>query len=222
MIHNTRLRLKKKLSNLLEFFHPLYLKSLASGATAEQRRTIRKSLRYQRPAPPTDPTKRAILCEYAKRYGCRVFVETGTYRGDTLAAVSELFAHLHSIEIDETLFNQACDRFHGNTKIRLHKGDSGDLLQDIISAYREPILFWLDGHASGGETGSGLKHTPIVEELKVIMAHPVKSHVILIDDAMDFGLEPDYPPMRQLRRITKSYPGFSVDQHIIRITPEVG
>jgi hypothetical protein len=148
-----------------------------------------------------------------------VFVETGTYKGDTLKAVSDLFRELHSIEIDEALYQEAQNRFAGEQKIQLHRGDSTTILPGIISLYKEPILFWLDGHASGGETGSGSKHSPIIEELAAIMHHPVGSHIILIDDAMDFGVEPDYPPIAKLQRLTRKYAGFSIDRHIIRITP---
>ena len=218
MIYNTRLRLKKKVSNLLEFFHPHYLRALVTGCSSDELRGVRKSLRYRRPTPPSDETKRAIIRDYARRSGCRVFVETGTYRGDTIAAVSDLFEEIHSIEIDAALYRQACTRFRGDPRIKLHLGDSGALLPEIVAAHREPILFWLDGHASGGETGSGKKHTPIVEELEVIMAHPTRQHVILIDDAMDFGAEPDYPPMRKLRRLARNYPDFVVKEHIVRIT----
>lgn len=222
MIYNARLHLKKKVSNLLEYFHPQYLRAVLTGAAAEQRHSIRKSLRYRRPEPPTEQTKRAIIRDYAERSGCRIFVETGTYRGDTLVAVSDLFEELHSVEIDETLYRQATERFRGEPKIHLHQGDSGLVLLRIAANYREPILFWLDGHASGGDTGSGEKHTPILEELKVIMSHPVRSHVVLIDDAMDFGTEPDYPSLRKLRRITRSYPDFVVAEHIVRITSGLG
>jgi hypothetical protein len=149
-------------------------------------------------------------------------VETGTYRGDTLVAVSDLFEQLHSVEIDPELHRLAVERFRGEPNVTLHLGDSGEIIHQIIRRYNEPILFWLDGHASGGETGTGKKYTPIVEELKAIANHPVKTHVILIDDAMDFGVEIDYPPLSKLKSITKIYPGFINEEHIIRITNLAG
>lgn len=220
MIHNTQLRLKKKIANFAEYFHPRYLAALVGGAAPQDLRAIRQSLRYRRPTPPCDDTKRGIIRDYATRSGCRIFVETGTFRGDTLAAVADLFDELHSIEIDPTLHRCAVERFQGDSKFRIHLGDSGRVISEIIKQYDEPILFWLDGHASGGETGTGTKSTPIIAELAAISRHKTKSHVVLIDDAMDFGVELDYPTLDKLKKSAPDYPNFTVDQHIIRITSQ--
>ena len=54
----------------------------------------------------------------------------------------------------------------------------------------EPVfmtaLFWLDGHYSGGETAKGDADSPLREELEAIGRHPIKTHVIPIDDVRSF------------------------------------
>src|SRR5437764_13001304 len=47
-------------------------------------------LRGRRGAPPPF-LKHRVIARYARRYRLRTLVETGTYRGDTIAAVSEPF-----------------------------------------------------------------------------------------------------------------------------------
>jgi len=84
----------------------------------------------------------------------------------------------------------------------------------------KPCLFWLDGHYSGGNTAKGEKETPIMEELRQICAHPVKNHLILIDDAREFTGQNDYPTIESLRTFVGArLPGygFDVKDDIIRI-----
>ena len=57
---------------------------------------------------------------------------------------------------------------------------------------REPAVFWLDGHYSGEGTASGEKETPLALELTALAAHPVKDHIVLMDDARMLGMG-DYP-----------------------------
>ena len=46
--------------------------------------------------------------------------------------------------------------------------------------------------------------TPIVEELKAVFQHPIKNHVILIDDARLFVGADDYPTIEGLKEIVKN------------------
>jgi len=56
------------------------------------------------------------------------------------------------------------------------------VLQRVLPSVREPCLFWLDAHCSGGDTARGREETPVFRELPQILGHPVEGHVILIDD----------------------------------------
>jgi len=104
--------------------------------------------------------------------------------------------------------------------VTILEGDSTTELKKILARLTEPAIFWLDAHASGGETATGVLETPIQSELRCILDHPVKAHVILIDDAREFGMGKDYPTIRRVRKLMAStYRGFEVKDDIIRITP---
>lgn len=175
--------------------------------------------------------KRVILKEFASRFNLKLFIETGTLFGDTVEAMVEDFDKLYSIELSEDLVHKAQMKFKGNDKVKIVHGDSGKVLKEILMNVSEPCLFWLDGHYSSkfmheGElvfTAKTDTNTPILQELKCIMDHPIKNHVILIDDARCFGVVPDYPKISTLRDfVLKHNPALkiSVKRDIIRIEPK--
>lgn len=176
-----------------------------------------------RPVPLPNALKQAIIIEHAKAGGIRVFVETGTYEGRTLAAMIPFFDRLYSIELGEDLYRRACDRFASVPKVRLLQGDSGDRLADVLELEREErCLFWLDAHYSRGDTARGEEETPILKELELIGAHPVKGHLLLVDDARCFGADEGYPSIEWMKAAAaRLFPGsaFSVDRDIIMIIP---
>lgn len=168
-------------------------------------------------------TKHRAIEAHADRYGPRIFVETGTFMGDTVQAVREKFSRLYSIELSASLFKKAQARFAGDSRIVLACGDSAKTLPKLLAHIHEPALFWLDGHYSGGVTAKGEKSTPVEEELRSIFAHPVPGHVILIDDARDFNGSDDYPSLETLARWVDRAPGrwrFQVEDGIIAILPD--
>jgi hypothetical protein len=140
------------------------------------------------------------LRKCGRRHGARILVETGTFHGDTLAALRGSFDQLHSIELDEVLFKRAVQRFSSDPRIRLWEGDSGSVLPHVLSGIRQPILFWLDGHYSGeGSARAGID-TPISRELRHIGEHFMcTSHLIIIDDARLFDGTNGYPTLSDLR-----------------------
>src|SRR5688572_31968779 len=59
--------------------------------------------------------------EFAKRYACSTFIETGTYNGKTLAAVYNSFELLMSVEIYRPLYEENLKKFKGDPKIALNR-----------------------------------------------------------------------------------------------------
>ena len=190
-----------------------------------------KSLFVKPSVAPSYETKRATLNEYKERYGLTVLVETGTFLGDTVEFFKHTFIKVISIELAEELAKNAMKRFEQDKNVTIIQGDSGKVLRQVISEASIPILFWLDGHYSSEffmgdvyvKTARTEVDTPIVEELKTIMASQF-SHVILIDDARLFNGLGDYPDISQVRQIVrrtgKKY-NVSVENDIIRITPKL-
>jgi hypothetical protein len=151
------------------------------------------------PAPPPYALKRKTLVEYARRFGLRTFVETGTCYGDTVFAVRSRFDRIISIELDHALHEAAKERLKRYEHIILLEGDSGALIAGVLAQISEPTLFWLDAHYSGGITARGALDSPISFELDAIIKHPIRNHVILIDDAREFIGDSGYPELTQLR-----------------------
>ena len=143
--------------------------------------------------------KRAVLLRHLKANGLRVFVETGTLYGDTVAYLRPWCAEVHSIELSRDLFERAKARFSNDKAIHIWHGDSSEVLPEILHSLTEPALFWLDGHYSGEGTARGKEDTPILRELIHITKHPLKtSHYIVIDDARLFDGTNGYPQYEEL------------------------
>jgi hypothetical protein len=186
--------------NLLDGAKGLLRRTPLRDVVAEVRR--RRSLvaweRAGRPLPPPAAYKRAVVRGYGRAFGLRVLIESGTYRGEMVEAVRKHFAAIHSIELDTALWEAARRRFAGRRNVTVWHGDSGEVIGQILGRVREPALFWLDGHYSEGITAKGDLATPIVAELRHIIGHEVRDHVILVDDARCFDGTQDYPTMAQV------------------------
>jgi hypothetical protein len=138
-------------------------------------------------------------------------IETGTHRGDTLAVVAGAFDRCITIELSIELWRQAQSRFQGLESITCLNGDSSVVLPRITVGLEGAVLFWLDAHASGGDTVSG-DRDPILDELDAIYARRAPRDVILIDDARG------HPTGLIERRVPHSHQ-MVVRNDIIRITP---
>lgn len=151
------------------------------------------------PVPPSHLMKQKTVRKYAEKGGHTVLVETGTYLGDMVYAMQDVFEHIYSIELAEIFFQKAAKRFKNFPHIKILRGDSGKVLQQLVPSLKAPALFWLDGHYSGGQTAKGEKESPIYEELKSIL-HSSYRHTILIDDARLFIGQNDYPRVDELKK----------------------
>jgi hypothetical protein len=116
----------------------------------------------------------------------KTFVETGTWRGHTIFGMEQYFDHLFTIEIKEDLYLAAKNQYYGD-KIQFLLGDSADKISDVLDELSTPVIFWLDGHWSMGDTGRGAKDCPLVEELQHINNKCSQEAVIIIDDYRLFG-----------------------------------
>lgn len=175
-----------------------------------------------KPVPPPHRAKQLAIIEYAKKFGLKTFVETGTYLGDMVAAMQMegVFDNIFSIELSPQLHGLLQYRFSRSKKLHLLQGDSGCVLKEILKEIDQPVVFWLDGHYSSGATSKGVRETPIEQELEHIFNHPLRErHVILIDDARTFTGQADYPTTQYLREFAKmaGYNSFDIKDDIIRI-----
>jgi hypothetical protein len=146
-----------------------------------------------RPIPPPPIVKQGLVKAYQRRFDLRVFVETGTFAGEMIAAVAGRFDRVISIELDSGWHARAVARFGAESTVTLLHGDSGVRLREVLATIAEPALFWLDAHYSGPLTARGTLDSPIVDELDAIRGHRVAGHVVLIDDMRYFTGTDGYP-----------------------------
>jgi hypothetical protein len=152
-----------------------------------------------------------VVLAYAQRFGSLALVETGTLRGDMVEATRNAFQRIWSIELDSDLHAAAATRFRDYPQVSIVHGDSATALPEIVTGESRPILFWLDGHWSGGDTARGDLDTPVLAELTAILARRNGDDVILIDDARLFGTG-DYPTISAVRAMIRAtWPDWNVE-----------
>ncbi|HLN55269.1 MAG TPA: hypothetical protein VK207_04705 [Bacteroidales bacterium] len=174
-----------------------------------------------RPIPPPHAAKQEIIASIAKQFNCEIFIETGTYLGDTMQSQRKNFRKLISIELAQKLFRAASKRFSKFPEIAIYQGNSGDVLHKIMPEIRSRALLWLDGHYSGGITAKGKTECPVFNELDAVFSNNSLKHIVLIDDARLFIGKRDYPTMDELREYIKMKdPDYKirVDTDIIMLT----
>lgn len=153
--------------------------------------------KYLAPSPPE--MKRAIL----SRLGIpdAVWVETGTFMGDTSALLAQNSKMVFTIEPDATLFRKAQERFSQSSNIQVIHGLSEEVFPKLLPTLSGTVNFWLDGHYSGGITHQGPIDCPVREELASIEANLEKFSAVnvLIDDVRCFDPSvreyADYPDL---------------------------
>jgi len=166
--------------------------------------------------------KQQAIAKYAQLHGTKTLVETGTLHGDMCHAMRDRFDKIITIELNDQFYHEAVERFRNTPHITPLHGDSGVVIKEVLDTLDEPALFWLDGHYSAGNTARADLDTPVSQELEHILAHRVRDHVILIDDARNFIGENGYPELDQLRaHLLEQRPGwsFEVETDCIRFTP---
>lgn len=158
--------------------------------------------------------KAQVLLSY-KSPNTDILVETGTEFGTMIDAVKTHFKEIHSVELNDDLFNRACKKFDGQKNIHLYHGDSAQEISKILQAITTPALFWLDAH--GGDQIT-FENSPIQMELSAILHHPIQSHVILIDDARHFS-RGDIKKIERMARVG----GYRcvIDEGLFRLTPSL-
>lgn len=181
-----------------------------------ERRYCEAILRGGYPLPPQS-VKLAVIRHGIPNPHPHVFVETGTYFGDTVAAIKDMYSNVISIEVDEALYKKACIRFAADKNVHIVHGDCARELPAILASLNEPAVFWLDGHYSGGETGKGEIEDPILISLNQIAASPIRGHVIFIDDARTFDGREGHPDISEVLNCIKKIDS----RYIIRVQSDI-
>ena len=144
-----------------------------------------------------------LLMQVKDTFGSNVFIETGTFLGNTTGLASTIFNQVYSVELGTDLYDSALKRFKAENRSNIHlfNESSPDFLNRVIREISQPMAIFLDAHWSEGITVKGDANTPILEELDIIKQTRKTDCVILVDDIRCFrnnmdGMEPshyDYP-----------------------------
>lgn len=188
------IRITKKAFRTL---HVMVLASLNENTYSSFRDWSKKS--YASPAPHF--VKQS--CILRNRIPESIFVETGTFMGDTTALLGKVSKRVISIEPEISLFEKAVVRFKKNKHIEILNGTSEEIFPILIPTLIGNVSFWLDGHYSSGNTFKGEQETPIVDELKEIAKSlkNFKQVVVMVDDVRCFD-----PSIEQFKTYpTRSY-----------------
>jgi hypothetical protein len=123
-----------------------------------------------------------------------IFVETGTFKGDTVNAMLPYFDRFITAELSEPLWKEVAERFAGEEKVEPYLGNSPDVIAKFSPALNDSsVLYWLDAHWCVADDTSGEKsQCPLLEEIHAIGQLNDQS-VILIDDARLFLAAPPAP-----------------------------
>ncbi|MFC1481293.1 hypothetical protein ACFL6E_03495 [Candidatus Neomarinimicrobiota bacterium] len=138
-----------------------------------------------------------------------VFIESGTYKGNTTFLASRYFEDVFSIESEKDIFLSTEKRFAKNSRIKLWHSKSEEVLHELLSLSGDRrCTFWLDSHPM--EPTPGLD-AGINAELGIIKEHGRRNdHIILIDDyPFIIDEEPGYPTIdivvEKLKQINENY-----------------
>jgi hypothetical protein len=182
--------------------------------TWQRRRAVAEWEAAGRPIPPPSTVKHALLLEHARSFDLSLLVETGTFWGETVAAMRRHFRQVTSIELEPRLARHCRRRFARFRNVEIVHGDSARELKRVVSQLRGRTLFWLDGHDSGGDTAAT---EPLADELIAVMNAPVGS-VVLVDDARTFT-GPPRMTIDEIASLTQEHFTMAVRDDVIRLTP---
>ncbi|MDO8811307.1 MAG: glycosyltransferase family 2 protein [Gallionella sp.] len=123
-----------------------------------------------------------------------VFVETGTFRGDTVNLVKDIFRDVYTVELSAEYYAEARSRFGEQAHIHLVHSDSVTALADWAPNLRgRSVLYFLDAHwCVAANTAGEASQCPLLGEIRAIDQLSADS-LIVIDDARLFLAPPPAP-----------------------------
>ena len=136
------------------------------------------------------PAPQEVKWSVLRRYGSEadIWIETGTFLGETTKMLSSLSRKVITILPSEDLFLRASKKFAADSHVQVLNGDSETLIRGVLEVCNSSVGLWLDGHYSGGETFKGHQVTPILDELEAVQdfVNAGGSGVVFVDDVRLF------------------------------------
>jgi hypothetical protein len=137
-------------------------------------------------SPPAIAKRRHLLNALQSRKH-RIFVEAGTYKGETTAFFVPHADQVISVELHDGLFAAAQQRFARYPNVTLIHGDSLVAIPKVVANCSTPPLVYLDGHFSGDGTAQGAEMEPAESTLRRLADVTPAGTTIVVDDLRLFG-----------------------------------
>jgi hypothetical protein len=137
-------------------------------------------------SPPAIAKQRHLLHVWKER-GHRIFVEAGTYKGETTAFFAPHADRVISVELHQGLFAAAEQRFAKDANVTIINGDSLVEIPKIVANCPTPPLVFLDGHFSGSGTAESEEMEPAESTLRRLADGTPPGTTVVIDDLRLFG-----------------------------------
>jgi len=134
------------------------------------------------------------LNDFISKYNLKVFIETGTGRGNGVAYARDLtFEKIYSFELLVELYKVVKEKYIGDERINLMLGSSISSMKKVLPKIDKDkgILFWLDAHFPGKDEVENPKELDVCTSLKLPLEEELRyikeirkgcKDVILIDD----------------------------------------
>lgn len=131
--------------------------------------------------------------------GKTIFVETGTFVGQSSYFVSRLFSEVLTVEasVDLALAARRLMEATNTENVKVVQGASVDLLQNLSLEAGQSAVFFLDAHYSTGLTSRLFGACPLVDELTIIFKR-FDNPVIIVDDLRTMTGLGGYPSIAEI------------------------
>lgn len=128
-----------------------------------------------------------------------VFVETGTYTGQSVYKIVSLFREVHTVEASPDLNRAARELFKAKeiTNVSALLGDSQGFLRSLAPQVYEDAVFFLDAHYSSGITSQEYGACPVIEEIDIVLSRSPNA-LIVVDDLRKMTGRDGYPTLEQI------------------------
>jgi len=136
---------------------------------------------------PSAYAKHRHLLDVFQERGHRVFIEAGTYRGNTVAFFLSHADEITSVELQDGLYADAVRRFAAHPKVTIVHGDALTEIPRVVAEVSRPPLVFLDGHFSMQGTAVGTEMEPARAMLPALGRAAPPGTTVVIDDLRLFG-----------------------------------
>lgn len=125
-----------------------------------------------------------VALKMRDKYNLEIFVETGTWHGDSAIWAAAHFSKVYTIELNLPFLEEFNSLLADFDNIEPIHGNSRTELIPVISKIRRPVLFFLDAHWTGdAEQHDKIGACPVMDEINTINKLCKVNHVIIVDDA---------------------------------------